>query len=312
MHLDAESPQAEGVTRSQVPTLQSLSEGLEALAQAQGLTLSWHDLPHRGGLFRFPRLASPDLAGRRILMVGAGIHGNEVAGPVSILRHGAHMFAAARDLGLAIVSYPLRNPSGYGCKRYNADLPDEAVAMGNNDFLRYELSDGAIVDDLTGNDRPIRTWGWSSEPRFEAALPPETRLMHDLLRLEPLHQVDAVVDLHQDLITPHAPPRAYHYAYGDVSIYADIVAAVDRVVPVWRARAISAGFVDGALETDALGFIERHDGTWPDLMRRIGEAHGRRIHAVTVETTGSTALDLACEVNRLWVCGLLEVMAGAL
>jgi len=75
-------------------------------------------------------------------------------------------------------------------------------------------------------------------------------------------------------------------------------------------RAGARDAVSQAMQSDANGFIVRHDGTLPDLLYRIGEAQGRVVHVITPETTGATPLEIACEVNWIWIRGVIELVAG--
>src|SRR5580698_9486524 len=88
-----------------------------------------------GRAFDLVGLRSP---GARTVLITAGFHGDEKAGPLTLLEHAAEIvgYAAARGVGLLI--YPCINPSGFEAHiRYN--LSGERP---NNDFLRYELSPG--------------------------------------------------------------------------------------------------------------------------------------------------------------------------
>jgi hypothetical protein len=295
------------------------------LLRSDDIEIHYYPLHYRRGDYRFPKIISREIGlSDRIVMIGAGVHANEIAGPLTFARHGRDIIRYAQSRGLRIICYPLRNPSGYGIpgKRYNIDSEDDAVVVGNNDFVRYRLPDGRIVDDLRGTNI-FTSWEWTSDPQFHVPLPSETRLMHDLLRQDPLGSVQAVVDLHQDWITKGAPPLAYHYAFGDVAVYQPIVREIEKLVPIARHRRIGAGYrglaADGrptrespeqALSSDDNGFICRHDGTWTDLLFRIGESQGRRIHCVTPETTGATPLEIACQVNLIWIYGIMDLVAG--
>src|SRR2546430_1966949 len=72
--------------------------------------------------------------GRRSLVITAGFHGDETAGPLTLLEHLPEIVAHARrrDVGLRI--YPCLNPSGFtDGTRYN-----RSQESPNNDFIRYE------------------------------------------------------------------------------------------------------------------------------------------------------------------------------
>ncbi len=290
-----------------------------ALGRRPDARIDEHQLRHGCGEFTFLRLASADIGpADRVVFVRAGIHGDEMAGPLTLLERAGEVFDLIHGAGLKAVIYPLGNPSGFERGiRYNCD--NDPGSVGNNDFLRYELEDGSLVDDL-GAGKPFRSWMWASDPRSGARLAAETKLQHDLLRNDPLGQAVVCLDLHQDHISAGMPPAAYHYAFGDLTRYRGIVEGIGRVVPVLRNAPIGAGFhvkVDAAgkvvsddsgtaaaVRTDEMGFIDRHDGSLPDLFWHLGAPH-----CVTVETTGATPLPKAIEVNMIWLQGLVELAA---
>ena len=146
-------------------------------------------------------------------------------------------------------------------------------------------------------------WYWSSDSRLHLDLPAETRLMHHLLQRDPLENIVAALDLHQDNISRIDRAAAYHYAFGDLPVYGRIVEAIRKTVPVLAHKVISAGQASG-MRTDRDGFIVRHDGTLGDLLYRLGVAY-----PVTAETTGKTPIDTACRVNWLWIRGLIDLAA---
>ncbi len=294
------------------------------LVRSDDIDIHYYPLQYHHGEYLFPKIISRGIKpSDRVIMLGAGVHANEVAGPITLARYGQDIIRYAESKDLKVVCYPLRNPSSFGIpgKRYNIDSDDDAVAVGNNDFVRYRLPDGRIVDDLRDSDA-FASWGWASDLSFHVELAPETCLMHDLLRQDPLDAVWAAVDLHQDWIMQDAPPLAYHYAFGDVSAYRSIVQDIERLVPIARGKRIGAGYrgwvngrptrdaPDQALSSDDGGFIIRHDGTWTDLLFRIGESQKRRIHSVAVETTGATPLYIACQVNLIWIYGIMDLVAA--
>ena len=298
--------------------LPELLEALQAAAARGGLELHSEPLRHRCGEYPLLRLASPDLHRyRQVMLVRAGIHGDEIAGPLTFARHLESLFEHARASDLRLVVYPLGNPSGYARGvRYNGD--HDPGAEGNNDFLRYRLPDGRLAGGLPGTDTPFDGWLWSGDPSLAIPLPEETRVMQRMLAAEPLTRLAAVLDLHQDRLTPGVGPAAYHYAFGDLDRYSAIVERIAGHVPLLAGTAIGAGFgtridrhgavlvpgdADEPPVSDARGFIVRHDGTLTDLAWRLGIGH-----AVAPETTAATPLDEAIAVNRIWVEGLIEVL----
>ena len=290
-----------------------------ALAGRGDVTVASEILRYASGRHEFLRLASREIGpADKVMLVRAGIHGEETAGPLTMLKHAGEIFDRAAARGVKLIVYPLGNPSGFEAgTRYNAD--GDRGDAGNNDFLRYELADGRLVDDL-GAGGEFRRWLWSSDPAAQARLPLETLAMHRALRADPLTQIKAVLDLHQDLITPDAPPAAYHYSFGDLAVYAPIVSDLAAIVPLWRNTPIGAGFdvriqasglaapavADGQkIMSDDRGFIVRHDGTLPDLLWRLGAPY-----CVTAETTGAVPPERADAVNLRWLYGLVDLAAG--
>src|SRR3954454_19418937 len=123
--------------------------------------------------------------GRRSLVITAGFHGDEVAGPLTLLEHLPVIVEHARRREVGLRIYPCLNPSGFtDGTRYN-----RSGESPNNDFMRYEVEPGRWVGEL-----------WSNEPilgfeRFRQG-PKEPRpLLADLEAAAPPH---AALDLHQD------------------------------------------------------------------------------------------------------------------
>ncbi len=257
-------------------------------------------LNYQAGKWHLTKLVSSQLDQyKKILLITAGFHGDEPAGPISLRQMLPEIIDRAEKKGIGLIVYPLINPSGFERRsRYNVNNEKP-----NNDFLRYRLDDGRLIDDL-GNSDKFSTWHWSSDLTLKLKLPVETKLLHHLLRSDPLARVVAVIDLHQDNITSSGP-LTYHYVFGERQRYNNIIDNIESHVPLAKYRLISAGFNSElpAPKTDGRGFITRHDGSLADLLWRLGVAH-----AVTVETTTATPLTTAIEINRLWITRLIDIL----
>ncbi len=278
-------------------------------------------LKYQRGDYELMRVASKDITRTdKVLLVRASIHGEEIAGALSLLAYADEVFSTAHARGIKVIMYPLGNPSGFEhATRYNVD-GDKGDA-GNGDMMRYALFDGTIVDDLgPTSDRPFKKWWWSCDPSLSVHLPLETEVFQNWLVQDPLDQVVGCLDLHQDFITPDAPAFAYHYSFGDLGVYQTIIDNIRRVVPVLTNTAIGAGFHvrvrdDGQILQEVLneekimtndqGFIIRHDGSLPDLLYRMGAKY-----AVTAETMGATPIEKAIQVNKLWLDGFLALVSS--
>src|SRR5947208_9946111 len=91
-------------------------------------------------------------SGARSVVITAGFHGDEKAGPLTLLEHVSEIvaYAAERDVALAI--YPCVNPSGFEAHtRYNV-----TGERPNNDFLRYETKPGSWRGELRDGEPFLR------------------------------------------------------------------------------------------------------------------------------------------------------------
>jgi predicted deacylase len=281
----------------------AFSAELEKLAAGRtDIRIGRRRLEQSGTGYDFFRIASKGIQRNdRVMLLRAGIHGDETAGPLTVLRYFGRIFDYAHKRGVKLIVYPLGNPAGFeALRRYRPDGGEPGAA--NNDFLLYELENGDLVDDI-GRGAKFRRWYWSSDRRLNRGLPAETALMHELLQRDPLESIVASLDLHQDTITPVDRAAAYHYAFGDLAVYDRIVDQIHEVVPVLSHKVIRAGQSSG-MRTNRRGFIVRHDGTLGDLLHRLGVPY-----TVTAETTGKTPPDQACRVNWLWIKGLVNLAA---
>jgi hypothetical protein len=276
-----------------------------------------HTLAYAVGSWDFYRIASRDIGPEdAVVVVRATIHGDETAGALTVLNYLDELVDHAHERGVRLILYPLGNPSGFDLGiRYNAD---HHMGEGNNDFIRYVMEDGSIQSDLL-NGKPFQSWVYADDPRVHVDLPVEARLMLDLARRDPLEQVVAALDLHQDHVTEGLPARTYQYAFGDLSRYAGIVAQVHEVVPPLADFDIAGGFgeqideqgnvlprdPDNAVRSDQDGFVVRYDGTFSDFYQRIGVPH-----SIATETTGATPMEDACRVNRIWLTGVIDLVSA--
>ncbi len=282
------------------------------------ISIEEHLLEYKKEKYSFLKISSKNIDSKDpVLLIRAGIHGDEVSGPTTIEQYGNEIFDLAHEKGVKIILYPLGNPSGFDAGlRYNID--NDKGDGGNNDFLRYELEDGSLKDDIGDGKIPFKRFMWASDSSLQVHLPLETQLMHKLLKEDPLNQVKGSIDLHQDYLTPNAPPAAYQYVAGNIQNYKPITQEISKICQVYKNQFIGAGFqtkidesgnvVGNPLESEAIksdedGSIVRYDGSFTDLTYRLGVPYN-----VAVETTGVTPLDIACKVNLLWINGFIDLI----
>lgn len=226
--------------------------------------------------------------GAKRLLITAGFHGDEVAGPLTLLKHLPQLVAYAKRRGVGLTVFPCVNPSGFDVRtRYNAS--GEAP---NNDFLRYKRdhADPTWVDQL----QPGQTFvAW--RPFFEG--PSETRAMARLLAELPTP--DAMLDVHQDPWL--SQPGCYAYVFGNRELYRPLLTASTKHLPV-----AANAEVDDDLFSDSDGLLELHDGSITDLFWRRGTPY-----VATLETTTMSPLPACHQVNLVWLRAFVDLAAAA-
>lgn len=239
----------------------------------------------RGRVYPLLRFSLP---GERWLTVTSGFHGEEQAGPLTLLERMDEIvaYASARRVGLRV--YPCINPSGFESgSRYNA-----SGERPNNDFLRYEVDRGRWTGELHPG-QPFVRWSLHREG------PKETRaLLQDLER----HPAPvAALDIHQD---GYMRGRlVYAYTFGDRGAYAPMMRASSAHAEVASEKLID----DAGFRTDAQGFVEHFDGSVTDYFWRRGASY-----AATLETTVDNPIETCHAVNLIWIRGFIDLTHRAL
>ncbi len=233
---------------------------------------------------RYPlvRLTVP---GERMLVLTAGFHGEEPAGPLTLAEHFAEIAAYARSRKVGLVVFPCINPSGFEAgTRYNA-----SGEKPNNDFLRYEVAPGKWRGELKSGESFLRWKPFAEGPK-------ETRAL--LQALEALPCPVAALDIHQDNYTPRNV--TYAYVFGDRRHYAPLSRAAARHIKL----AVRVA-VDDHNRTDRCGLIWFHDGSVTDYFMRRGTPY-----CAALETTTRTPMAACHAVNLIWIRGFIELAAN--
>lgn len=228
-----------------------------------------------------------DTPGKPRVLITAGFHGEEPAGPLTLATHFEKIAAHAQKRGVGLTIFPCINPSGFELgTRYNASLEKP-----NNDFLRYQLEDGTLAGELYGQAPAFRKW------KLHPQGPKETRAVRK--QLEKIATPIAALDLHQDNYMRRA--ATYAYVFGDARWYAPLARRASRHLPL-----ASNTHVDPRLDTDEHGFIWFHDGSVTDWFMRRGTRY-----CATLETTTQSDLNDCHAVNRVWIEGFIDLAARA-
>ncbi len=258
--------------------LQTLRRG------AAGLDVSEYGSVQENGR-RYPLLRVV-VPGPRTLVVTAGFHGEEPAGPLTLAKHLEEIAAYARGKGVGLRIYPCINPSGFEAgTRYNA-----SGERPNNDFLRYEVSPGVLKGELNDGE-PFTRY------ELHRAGPKETRAIVE--ELAPLPPPVAALDIHQDRYLAGA--WTYAYVFGDRAPFHPLVRASEQ-----HAKIAALHLVDEHRKTDAQGLIAYHDGSVTDFFHRRGVRY-----TATLETTTQTPMERCHQINLIWVRGFIDLTATA-
>ncbi len=137
---------------------------------------SYGALAQGGASYPYLRLV---VDGARWLTITAGFHGDEQAGPLTLLRSMDRIVAWARHRDVGLRVYPCLNPTGFeDFTRYN-----RRSERPNNDFLRYEIDGGHVHSELAPAQE-FRSWRLRTAPGA--------------------HETDALIPE----LEAHAPPAA--------------------------------------------------------------------------------------------------------
>jgi len=231
----------------------------------------------------YPLLAA-STPGKRTLLVTSGFHGDETAGPLTLLAHFPEIvdYARTRDVGLQV--YPCLNPSGFeDGTRYN-----RSQESPNNDFLRYEVSPGVWVGELTVGQGFLRHRVFTEGPK-------ETRAL--VAALEQQGTPAAALDIHQDPYLGGA--QSYAYTFGERRPFLPLLEATHALVPL-----AMASHVDDGVHTDGDGLVVLHDGSVTDYFYRRGVPL-----TAALETTTESPAEAADGVNLVWIKGFIDLVA---
>lgn len=223
--------------------------------------------------------------GARELVVTAGFHGEEPAGPLTVLEHFGELAAYARKHDVALRVFPCVNPSGFERgERYNT-----SGEHPNNDFIHYELSPGTFVEEVAPG-AAFHAW------HLKDGGPKETQALRRELARGPVPA--AALDLHQDAWVRSPCFSAYYF--GLPQPYRELVA---QTVP--HAKVAVHLPVYGDVQTDASGLIIHHDGSNSDWFWRRGTRH-----VAVVETSTKLPQANADAVNLTWLKRFVEWAAS--
>ena len=194
------------------------------------------------------RWSGSPAAGSRSVVITAGFHGDEKAGPLTLLEHVSEIveYAAARDVALAI--YPVREP--VRVSRRTPATTSRASGPTTTSFATKPRRAAGAASCATAS-------GSCGSRRPATAIPKETVALARELDTRPPPQ--AALDLHQDNFIHGS--LFYAYIFGDPASYRPMLARSGALVPVLRSSIVDSGHEPG---TD----VRADDGGLHRLPRR--------------------------------------------
>jgi len=217
-------------------------------------------------------------------LITAGFHGEEPAGPMSVLTHLEEVIDYARSRDVALTIYPCVNPSGFeGGHRYNASGEEP-----NNDFIRYEKTPGVVKEEMDVGETFHRWFMFDGGPK-------ETRALRDDVVKRPVPY--AALDLHQDAWVD----AAIHYAYyfDPKQPFVELMQKGADLVPIGRHVVVHDHHV-----TDEHGLLVHHDGSITDYFHRKGVKW-----TGVLETSTATEQERSWAINMLWMKAFIDFTA---
>jgi hypothetical protein len=272
-----------------------------------------------------------------ILLITSGFHGDEIAGPLTILNKLEDIVKMGEEKNVGLIIFPSINPSGFDLRqRYNImaketprknnknkKLPAKEIPP-NNDFLRY-VKNHKLLDDLR-NSKKYDGWVYSTDPNIVGKLPHETLRMHKQLEKMPIKNVRGHVDIHQDCfedeILEYQPVGkfadkmwTYVYIFDKKPTYKKIIEKTENIVPTLRDSYIDTGYKQKAIinhkgykEVDIV--VNENEEVWSDkngfIVRHDGTVTDLSYrlgvpYVVAIETSSQTPIEKAIDVNMIWI-----------
>jgi len=231
---------------------------------------------------------------QKTLLITSGFHGEEYNGPISLLEIIDEVIDYAKKKKVNLIIYPCVNPSGFDLRqRYNASSEEK-----NNDFLRYEVKRGKWLDIVRPGQKFLR---------YKIVFSPAKEVRALQKDLQKSGEVPVgVLDIHQDNELKKCD--FYAYVLDKRDVYKKIMLKLDRLGRRCRnakPREVKEGYeFDDTINRE--GFIVTHDGTITDMFWRFGS-----VYSVVAETNTKTPLKKVAAINKLWVFGLLDLIAGS-
>jgi hypothetical protein len=216
--------------------------------------------------------------GDPLLVIVAGQHGDEDAGPLGLCQYFGDIIDHAKLRGVGLRVYPCANPEGFEDRTHE----NRRGQARPNRFIEYEVGGLWKGEIHTGE-------AFTRQRRPPNMSHDSMAILRDLLGWS----VYAVLDLHQDSLVPVG--QAYAYAFGDPAPYVTALQSLG-VAPMASRELRNEAWSSLKGSTDADGIVrDYHDGTLTDYLWR----RGAKLSACFELSTRGIVPELAGQVRDL-------------
>lgn len=249
---------------------------------------------------------------KKTLYIRAGIHGEEIWWPLSILWAINQIINYANKKSVGLIIHPLANPVGFENRTRYSDAKNPPK-NGNNNVIIYKLPNGKYCDDLREKDISKKRYRSNEKDKN---LPLESLFAIKELQKNIINQnIIGVLDIHQDYITPTKESFAYQYGFGNTEIYNPIIQIIKKNCKLYPRKAINAWFQNKTInkKTTSRGKwiipdknwrIIRHDWTLWAAAYKLWIPYN-----ITCETTWATPYKIVKKIHTLWIKWLIDMIA---
>lgn len=283
----------------------------QKLKKRNDITIRYQTLHYWFWNYKIATIASKKR--KKTLYIRAGIHGEEIWWPLSILGAINQIINYAHKNNIGLIIHPLANPAGFQKHTRYSDNKNPPK-NGNNNVIVYELPNGKYSDDMGQKDISKKRYRSNQKDKN---LPPESIFAIQELQKNIKNQnIIGILDIHQDYITSTKESFAYHYGFGNTKIYNPIIQNIQKYCNIYKNKNINAGFNNKVskrwVKSDWIWILSdnnwriiRHDGTLGAAAEQLWIPYN-----VTCETTWATPYKIVKKIHTLWIKGLIDIITN--
>ena len=230
-------------------------------------------------------LMSIVVPGEPWLYIFSGFHGDEPAGPMTLLTGMDKIVSMAKERGIGLRVFPCVNPIGFEQEhRYSG------TQKQNNYFFQYKLEDGSETGELPEGQTGRRI------PRKH--MPKETLYLG--IKLSEIPKPTTFLDIHQD--GDIKGRRFYVYSFDKEALMPIMAKCRQWATPAANVPVSTGGDVTPR-KTDRDGFVLN----WHDCSLSDWYYYQRVPFIATLETAITMPPDATCNIQMAWVEGMMDL-----